>query len=103
LIALALVLNEMSEKLGCLKWWWLGGIYSPNHQTNHWGGCLCNTPGVTQSPGQGSTLVSYSHYMLEWKVKELKVRGMVKISNNHNKKETPAFTQCSPINKILKP
>jgi hypothetical protein len=24
LIALALVLNEMSEKLGCLKWWWLG-------------------------------------------------------------------------------
>jgi hypothetical protein len=29
LIALALVLNEMSEKLGCLEWWWLGGIYSP--------------------------------------------------------------------------
>jgi hypothetical protein len=25
LIALALVLNEMSEKLGCLEWWWLGG------------------------------------------------------------------------------
>jgi hypothetical protein len=24
LIALALVLNEMSEKLGCLEWWWLG-------------------------------------------------------------------------------
>jgi hypothetical protein len=34
LIALALVLNEMSEKLGCLEWWWLGGIYSPNHQFN---------------------------------------------------------------------
>jgi hypothetical protein len=33
-------LNEMSEKLGCLEWWWLGGIYSPNHQTNRWGGCL---------------------------------------------------------------
>jgi hypothetical protein len=30
----------MSEKLGYLKWWWLGGIYSPNHQTNRWGGCL---------------------------------------------------------------
>jgi hypothetical protein len=30
----------MSEKLGCLEWWWLGGIYSPNHQTNRWGGCL---------------------------------------------------------------
>jgi hypothetical protein len=40
LIALALVLNEMSEKLGCLEWWWLGGIYSPNHQTNRWGGYL---------------------------------------------------------------
>ena len=25
LIALALVLNEMSEKLGCLEWWWSGG------------------------------------------------------------------------------
>jgi hypothetical protein len=30
----------MSKKLGCLEWWWLGGIYSPNHQTNRWGGCL---------------------------------------------------------------
>jgi hypothetical protein len=40
LIALALVLNEMSKNLDALKWWWLGGIYSPNHQTNHWGGCL---------------------------------------------------------------
>jgi hypothetical protein len=48
-----------------------------------------NNPGVTQSPGQKSTLVSYSHYMLEWKVKELKVRGMVKIRINHNKKENP--------------
>ena len=33
----------------------------------------CNTPGVTQSPGQRSTFVSYSNYMLKWKVKELKV------------------------------
>jgi hypothetical protein len=40
LIALALVLNGMSEKLGCLEWWWLGGIYSSNHQTSYWGGCL---------------------------------------------------------------
>jgi hypothetical protein len=30
----------MSEKLGYLEWWWLGGIYSPNHQTNRWGGCM---------------------------------------------------------------
>jgi hypothetical protein len=36
----ALVLNAISSKLGCLEWWWLGGIYSPNHQTNCWGGCL---------------------------------------------------------------
>jgi hypothetical protein len=27
--ALALVLNENFRKLGCLEWWWLGGIYSP--------------------------------------------------------------------------
>jgi hypothetical protein len=39
-LELCLVLNEMSEKLGYLEWWWLGGIYSPNHQTNRWGGCL---------------------------------------------------------------
>jgi hypothetical protein len=23
--------------LGCLEEWWLGGIYSPNHQNGHWG------------------------------------------------------------------
>jgi hypothetical protein len=27
--ALALVLNVISEKLGCQMLWWLGGIYSP--------------------------------------------------------------------------
>jgi hypothetical protein len=48
LIALALVLNEMYEKLGCLEWWWLGGIYSPNSQTNRWGGCL--SIGAPDSP-----------------------------------------------------
>jgi hypothetical protein len=48
LIALALVLNEMSEKLGCFEWWWLGGIYSPNHQNNRWGGCL--SMGAPNSP-----------------------------------------------------
>jgi hypothetical protein len=26
--------------LGCLEEWWLGGIYSPNHQNGRWGGCL---------------------------------------------------------------
>jgi hypothetical protein len=40
LIALALVLYVKSEKLGCLEVWWLGGIYSPNHQNGRWGGCL---------------------------------------------------------------
>jgi hypothetical protein len=33
----ALVLNAMAENLDALKWWWLRGIYSPNHQTNRWG------------------------------------------------------------------
>jgi hypothetical protein len=23
-------------KLGCIEMWWLGGIYSPNHQKNRW-------------------------------------------------------------------
>jgi hypothetical protein len=54
LIALALVLNEMSEKLGCLEWWWLGGIYSPNHQTNCWGGYL--SMGAPDSPMCHQTL-----------------------------------------------
>jgi hypothetical protein len=36
----ALVLNAMVEKLGCLEWWWLGGIYSPNHQNSRWEGPL---------------------------------------------------------------
>jgi hypothetical protein len=34
---------------------------------------LCNTLGVTQGPGQRSTLMSYLSYMLNWKVKALKV------------------------------
>jgi hypothetical protein len=36
----ALVLNAICWKLGCLELWWLGGIYSPNHQTSRWGGLL---------------------------------------------------------------
>jgi hypothetical protein len=36
----ALVLNEKYWKLGYLEWWWLGGIYSPNHQNSRWGGLL---------------------------------------------------------------
>jgi hypothetical protein len=36
----ALVLNVMAGKLGCLEWWWFGGIYSPNHQNSRWGGLL---------------------------------------------------------------
>jgi hypothetical protein len=54
LIARALVLNEMSEKLGCLEWWWLGGIYSPNHQTNRWGGYL--SMGASDNPVRHWTL-----------------------------------------------
>jgi hypothetical protein len=54
LIALALVLNVKYEKLGCLKWWWLGGIYIPNHQTIRWGGCL--SMGTPDSPVHHRTL-----------------------------------------------
>jgi hypothetical protein len=46
--ALALVLSEMSEKLGCIEVWWLGGIYSPNHQNNRWGSLL--SKGAPDSP-----------------------------------------------------
>jgi hypothetical protein len=27
-------------KLGCIEVWWLGGIYSPNHQNDRWGTLL---------------------------------------------------------------
>jgi hypothetical protein len=46
--ALALVLSEMSENLGCLEVWWLGGIYSPNHQSGRWEGLL--SMGAPDSP-----------------------------------------------------
>jgi hypothetical protein len=48
LIALALVLNEMSEKLGYLEWWWLEGIYSPQPPHSRWGGCM--SMGAPNSP-----------------------------------------------------
>jgi hypothetical protein len=35
--ALALVLNVKCWKLGCLEWWWLGGIYSPQPPHSRWG------------------------------------------------------------------
>ena len=34
--------------LGCLEEWWLGGIYSPNHQNSRWGGLL--SMGASDSP-----------------------------------------------------
>jgi hypothetical protein len=34
--------------LGCLEEWWLGGIYSPNHQNGHWGRLL--SYGTPDSP-----------------------------------------------------
>jgi hypothetical protein len=38
--ALALVLNVKCWKLGCLEWWWLGGIYSPQPPHSRWGWLL---------------------------------------------------------------
>jgi hypothetical protein len=46
--ALALILGGMSEKLGCNEVWWLGGIYSPNHQSCRWEGLL--SKGAPDSP-----------------------------------------------------
>jgi hypothetical protein len=40
--------------LRCLEEWWLGGIYSPNHQNGHWGGCL--SKGAPDSPVPHRTL-----------------------------------------------
>jgi hypothetical protein len=54
LIALALVLNVKSEKLGCIEVWWLGGIYSLNHQNGRWGGCL--SMGTPDNPVHHRTL-----------------------------------------------
>jgi hypothetical protein len=34
--------------LGCLEEWWLGGIYSPNHQNGRWGTLL--SKGAPKSP-----------------------------------------------------
>jgi hypothetical protein len=34
--ALALVLNVISEKLGCQTLWWLGVFISPNHFGSRW-------------------------------------------------------------------
>jgi hypothetical protein len=43
-----------SEKLGCLEVWWLGGIYSPTHQNDRWGGCL--SMGAPDSPVRHPTV-----------------------------------------------
>jgi hypothetical protein len=34
--ALALVLNVISEKLGCQRLWWLGVFIAPNHLGSRW-------------------------------------------------------------------
>ena len=52
--ALALVLNVLAENLDALKCWWLGGIYSPNHQSGHWGRLL--SKGAPDSPVRHRTL-----------------------------------------------
>jgi hypothetical protein len=51
----------MSEKLGCLKWWWLGGIYSPNHQTNRWE-VVCRWAHRTVRCATGHCLVRQPHH-----------------------------------------
>jgi hypothetical protein len=46
--ALALVLNVLAEKHGCLEVLVIGGIYSPNHQSGCWGRLL--SKGAPDSP-----------------------------------------------------
>jgi hypothetical protein len=41
--------------LGCLEEWWLGGIYSPNHQNGRWGTML--STGAPDSPVHHRTLL----------------------------------------------
>jgi hypothetical protein len=52
--ALALVLNVLAENLDALNVWWLGGIYSPNHQSGRWGTLL--STGAPDSPMHHRTL-----------------------------------------------
>jgi hypothetical protein len=51
--ALDPVLNENFRKLGCLELWWLGGIYSPQPQSSHWGRLLAM--GAPDSPVRHQT------------------------------------------------
>jgi hypothetical protein len=44
----ALVLSVESGKLGSLEWWWLGGIYIPNHYSSCWVSSL--SAGTPDSP-----------------------------------------------------
>jgi hypothetical protein len=46
--ALALVLNVLAENLDALKCGGWGGIYSPNHQSGHWGRLM--SKGAPDSP-----------------------------------------------------
>jgi hypothetical protein len=64
---------------------------------------MCNTPSVTQSPGQRNTLCPTQTLCYNGKEETKTFRIMAKLSINHNKKESLPFIQCSPTNKILKP
>jgi hypothetical protein len=46
--SIALVLNAMFRMLGCLVWWWLRGIYSPQPPSGCWGRLL--SMGAPDSP-----------------------------------------------------
>jgi hypothetical protein len=64
---------------------------------------FCNTPGVTRSPSQRSTLCPTQTLCYNGKEGTKSFRTMAKLSINHNKKESLPFMQCSTTNKILKP
>ena len=52
--ARALLLNVMLRNLGCLEWWWLGGIYSPQPPSSRRGKLLAM--GAPDSPVRHRTL-----------------------------------------------
>jgi hypothetical protein len=52
---LCLVLNEMSKKLGCLEWWWLGVFIALNHHIAV-GEAVCRWAHRTVRCGTGKVL-----------------------------------------------
>jgi hypothetical protein len=62
-------MNVILRNLGCMEWWWLGDIYSPQPPNNCWGGLL--SLGAPDSP------VRQPHYPTVRVLELLTVGGFV--------------------------